>query len=150
TAGPVEFRDGSVERIDVELRGSKSIPTMGSAEPWFTGLESSINVTASKLESAKYVVDSLTGSVSSTDGLLRVDQLNLERKENRVAMRAEYRLPESLRQISRTGTLEFSISASELSDFWVSDVPDKWTGPLEGAGRLKWKDGIGNGDLWVA
>ena len=150
TAGPVKFQDGSAERIALDLRASKVMPTSNSAKPWFTGLKSTITVNASKLQSAEYVFDAVTGSMSSVDGVLQIDQLNLERRQNNVVIHGQYQLPQDLKQISRTGEIEFSASAPELADFWTPDSPNKWSGPLQGAGQLKWKDGIGSGQFWLA
>ncbi len=59
-------------------------------------------------------------------------------------------MPEKFKRQTPTGELYFSLNAPDVADLWVSDSPDKWSGPLQGNGQIEWKNGIANGEWSVS
>ncbi len=145
-AGPVKFRDGEVEKVYVEITAAKRLTASGD-RPWFADLKSKINLNISNLRKGEYVVDSLTGALSSSDEVVQVEQLDLHRKQNSVTVAARYRLPEKFDATSLNGTAQLTVAAPEVGDFWTGDSPDKWSGPFQGEGQVTWTNGIGNGEI---
>lgn len=150
TAGPVKFSEGSIEKISANLTASKTMAAPGNRKPWFANLRSKIDLDASNLQLRDHVIDEVTGSVSSVNDSLEIDQMIIRRRQNNLNIAGRYNLPEDIKEISRTGEVKFGLAVPELADFWTSDSPDKWSGPLQGAGEIKWKNGIGNGEFWIS
>lgn len=146
-ATSVKSGDDTIEKVAVDLSASKNIPPANSGKSWFAGLRSRLNVTVSGLQLGDYIIDSVTGVVTSVDDLVQIDRLELRRKQNNLTVAGQYRLPADFAETSRTGQVQFSVAAPELGDFWNSDSPDKWSGALQGEGQVFWTDGIGNGEV---
>src|SRR5207244_11814979 len=45
--------------------------------------------------------------------------------------------------------IDIAFNAAQLADCWVSNSPDKISGPLQAAGQIEWKNGIANGQLSI-
>jgi autotransporter translocation and assembly factor TamB len=146
-AGPLKFADGAVEKIASQLQITKTMPPATAKASWFTNLESKITVDASNIRLRDYMIDSASGSFSGTNDVLGVDHLDIWRKQNVLSIAGQYVLPADFQKLSRTGTVQFSLNAPEVADFWVPDARDRWSGPLQGAGQIEWKNGTGNGAL---
>src|SRR5204862_4628183 len=43
--------------------------------------------------------------------------------------------------------IEVSLNAPEMSDFWSTESPDRFAGPLQLNGQLEWRNGVANGQL---
>jgi len=150
TTGPVKSSEGSIEKINANLTASKTMPAPGNRKPWFSGLKSKLDLDISNAEIRGHEVDSLTASVSSVNDSLQIDQMVIRRRRNSFNVAGRYNLPEDIEEASPTGEVEFELAALELADFWADDSPDKWSGPLQGAGEIRWKNGIGNGEFWIS
>jgi hypothetical protein len=148
-AGPLKFADGSIEKLNVQLQASKTMPPATAHAPWFANLKSKITLDSSNIRLRDYVIDSASGSLSGVDDVLHVDQLDIWRERNVLAILGQYSLPADLRQLSRTGTVQFSLNAPEVADFWIADSPDRWSGPLQATGQIDWKEGVGNGEMSI-
>ena len=149
SAGPLTFADGSVDKFNFKLSASKTFPTTNARSTWFANLKSNLSLDISNVRFRDYLADSISGTVAGDGDSLKVEQFNLRRKQNELSARGRYQLPEDLAKPSRTGGFEFSLNAPELADFWTTNSPNKWNGPLQGSGQIEWKNGVGTGQWSV-
>ncbi len=150
SAGSIGFENGTIDKLSANLRASKIMPPPGLRKSWFADLRSAIELDISNIRYRDYVIDSVEGSLSGVDDLVSVERLNLRRKQNNLSVRGRYRLPEELRTgASQSAQLDVSLKATELGDYWVTDSPDKISGPLQMAAQIERKQGISNGQVTV-
>jgi hypothetical protein len=157
TAGPLQSANGSVEKLAVSLKAAKTISgnagasrkgsqTKAAKQPWFSHLQTTVGLNMASLRFRDYAIDSVNGSLASSNDSLKIEKLDVRRKENELTLRGRFRLPENAGKLTApTGEIEFTLNAPAVGDLWVSDSPDKWTGPLQGNGQIYCKDGIANG-----
>jgi TamB, inner membrane protein subunit of TAM complex len=150
SAESIGFKDGKIDKLNSTLKVTKTMPRPNAAKPWFAGLRSEISVNGSDIRYHDYVFDSLEGSLTGTDDLLNIDRWVGRRKQNELNVRGQYRLPEDVSKFSlRPEQIVVTLNATELGDYWISDLRDKISGPLQIEGQVEWKDGIGNGQLSI-
>jgi len=151
SAESVGFADGTLEKFNAKLIASKTLPPSDTGRNWFADLQSKVEVDASNVRFRDYAADSVEGTLSSRDDLVKFERLLVKRNQNQVAVRGEYRLPSDLRNIeSQPGKVELSVNAPELADYWMADSPDKISGPLQADGQVEWQNGVGNGYLAIS
>jgi TamB, inner membrane protein subunit of TAM complex len=170
TAEQLGFADGTIEKVTANVKASKimtpgnaadqpthkatarqgTVATTAAKTPWFADLHSKIVLDMSKIRFRDYAIDSMSGTLSGANDVLKIDQLDIGRKENKLAITGRYNLPEDLRRVtSQPAQLNVSLNANELGDYWAVESPDKMTGPLQVMGQLEWKDGLANGQLSI-
>jgi hypothetical protein len=150
SAKSVGLPDGRLESVSAKLIASKRMPPPNSTKAWFADLQSKVDLDVSKVRLRQYEVDSVQGTLSSTDDLVNFERLFVKRNQNEVMLHGEYRLPAELRDFeSQPARLDLSVNAPELADYWLPDSPDKIIGPLQINGQVEWKNGVGNGYLNV-
>jgi hypothetical protein len=152
-AGPLQFADGSMEKLNATVRATKIMPANEagtvrikvSKKPWFANLISKINLDISNIQFRDYAIDSISGSLAGSNDSLKIEKLDVRRKQDQLTLSGQYRLPENLSRPTPTGQLKFWLNAPEVGDFWMSDSPDRWSGPLQGSGEVQWKNGVASG-----
>jgi autotransporter translocation and assembly factor TamB len=151
SADSVGFADGKLEKLSAKLTASKIMPAPGKQQAWFADLQSKVDLDVSNIRLRDYAADSVQGTFSSTNDLVKFERLLVKRNQNEMTVRGEYRLPADLQNIeSQPARVELSLDAPELADYWMADSPDKISGPLQIDGQLEWKNGIGNGQLTIS
>ncbi|HEX8679355.1 MAG TPA: hypothetical protein VF683_05325, partial [Chthoniobacterales bacterium] len=132
-AGPVDFGQGSVQRAVLRLRAAKRMPPPMPDEedvgretippPFYANLESNIAVEVSEVRFAEYAVDALTADLRTVEKDVTLEQLSLNRGENRIVARGRYELPaESGKALSQPGSIAFDVQAPEVAQFWIGDA----------------------------
>jgi len=153
----IGFSDGTIGKLRANVKASK-IMTHTAADtaattakrPWFADLNSNVSFEASQLHFRDYALDSVTGTLTGVNDTLKIEQLDIGRKENKLAITGRYNLPEDLRKLrSQPAQLNVSLSANELGDYWAAESPDKVSGPLQVTGQLESKAGLVNGQLSI-
>src|SRR6266404_7504334 len=98
-----------------------------------------------------YVVDSVEGSLNSSDDVLGLDRLNLRRRQNELSVHGRYRLPAEVGKFSsQPAEVDVALNAPEAGDFWVTDSPNRLNGPLQLGAQIRWKQETANGQMWIA
>jgi hypothetical protein len=150
TAPAIEFQNGHGENATAMIKVSKNIPPPNSNKPWFNNLVSDATLAISNVRFRDYVADLVEGSLHVRNDLITFDRLVVKRNQNEFRVSGDYRLPKELAKVrDQPAKIEISVNVPQLADYWVSDSPDKISGPLQAAGRIEWKDGIANGQLSV-
>jgi TamB, inner membrane protein subunit of TAM complex len=148
TADSVGFAYGTIEKVSADFKATKTMPPPNIEKPWYADLRTTVDLDMSAVHFRDYVFDSARGSLKGENQRLTLEQLNLQRKQNELVVRAQYWLPEKFPMVSpQTAQLEFSLMAPELAEYWISNSADKVSGPLQMAGQVEWKHGIGNGQI---
>ncbi len=169
TASAVGFPQGTVEKLNATLRASKIIAapksqpgssgsrrTTGGAaatagKPWFADLHTAMEFGLSNIHYRDYVIDSAEGSLNGSDDILGLDRLNLRRNQNELNVRGRYRLPREVGKVSlQPAELDVALNAPEAGDFWVSDSPNRLSGPLQMAAQITWKQEAANGQVSIS
>jgi len=161
TAESVGFPNGTVEKLTSTLRASKVIATRnlkpGSAppattkKPWFADLRTAMEFDLAGIRYRDHIIDSVEGSLNSSDDLLGLDRLDLRRNQNELNIRGRYRLPAEVgKAASQPAQLDFALNAREAADFWTADSPNKLSGPLEMTGQIKWEHEVANGQISIS
>src|SRR5712691_7413223 len=146
TADAIGFADGKIEKLSANVKASKVMPRPDVKKAWYVDLRSSVSLDMSKIHYRDYLFDSAQGTLTNADDVLDVEKLTLERKQNLLTVHGRYWLPEEFpRVLPQTAQLEFTLAATEMADYWTAESPDKMNGPLQAAGQIEWKKGIGNG-----
>ncbi|HEV3409997.1 MAG TPA: translocation/assembly module TamB domain-containing protein, partial [Chthoniobacterales bacterium] len=141
-AGPVDFGKGAVQRAVMRLRASKRMPPPMPDEedvgretvppPYFANLESDIAVEISEVRFGEYAIDSVTADVRTAEKDVFLEQLVVNRSENRLRAEARYQLPvNSANAASQPGFISVDLDAPDVSDFWVADAANKISGSLQ-------------------
>jgi TamB, inner membrane protein subunit of TAM complex len=161
TGNSVGFSDGTIEKLNSTLRASKviatSAPRPGSPtpatekRPWFADLRTAMEFDLAGIRYRDHVIDSVQGSLNSSDDLLGLDRLDLRRNQNELNIRGRYRLPAEVgKAASQPAQLDFALNAPEAADFWTADSPNKLSGPLETTGQIKWEHEVANGQISIS
>ena len=151
TASAVGVPDGTVEKLNCTLRASKRVARSDNKRPWFADLRTAMEFNLTGVGYRDYIVDSVKGSLNSSDDILGFDRLNLRRKQNELNARGRYKLPAEVgRFSSQPAEVDVALNAPEAADFWVSDSPNKVSGPLQLGGQVQWKHEMANGQIWLA
>jgi autotransporter translocation and assembly factor TamB len=148
--GSIGFENGTIEKLSVRLSASKTMPPSNIRKSWFADLRSAVDVEISKARYRDYAIDSAEGVLRGVDDVLKLERLNLRRNQNDLSVRGRYRLPEKLSiAASQSAQVDLSWDATELGDYWISDSPDKITGPLHVAAQIERKQGLSNGQITI-
>ncbi len=144
--GPIDFGEGSVQRLLLKVEAARKMPQPGAEEPYYTNLTSEISVDATGLRARAYAVDSVEGRIRSRGENVSVEQLLAVRGANRVTLAGTYVLPRDFaRAASQPGTIDLAVSAPSLGEFWVDDSPDRVTGAIDARVAADFREGLGDG-----
>ena len=150
SAAEVTGKDGKIGKMNATVKATRVMPPPYVAKPWFADLHSEVSVNGSDIRFRDYVFDTFEGSLSGRDDLLTIDRMVGRRKQNELNVRGQYRLPEDLGKFSlQPEQIVVTLNASELGDYWISDLLNKISGPLQIDSQVEWKNGVGNGQLSI-
>jgi hypothetical protein len=150
SAEAVGFQDGMIDKLNSRLRASKRVVRGDNKRPWFADLRTAMNFDLAGIRYRDYIVDSVEGSLNSSDDILGVDRLNLRRKQNELNVRGRYLLPAEVGKFaSQPAEAEVALNAPEAGDFWVADSPNRLSGPLQSQAQILWKQETANGAMWL-
>ena len=151
SAEAVGFRDGIIDKLNSRLRASKRVVRGDSKRPWFADLRTAMNFDLTGIRYRDYIVDSVEGSLNSSDDILGLDRLDLRRKQNELTVRGRYVLPAEVSKFaSQPAEVDIALNAPEAGDFWVADSPSRVSGPLQSQAQIEWKQEVASGQLWLA
>jgi hypothetical protein len=151
TGNSVGFPDGTIEKLNSTLRASKSVARGDTKRPWFADLRTAMEFGLAGIRYRDHIIDSVEGSLNSSDDLLGLDRLDLRRNQNELNIRGRYRLPAEVgKAASQPAQLDFALNAPEAADFWTADSPNKLSGPLEMTGQIKWEREVANGQVLIS
>ena len=100
SAEAVGFRDGIIDKLNSRLRASKRVVRGDNKRPWFADLRTAMNFDLTGIRYREYIVDSVEGSLNSSDDILGLDRLDLRRKQNELNVRGRYVLPAEVSKFS--------------------------------------------------
>src|SRR4029077_7666543 len=150
-ANAVGFSDGTVDKLNCTLRASKGVARADTKRPWFADLRTAMEFGLAGIHYRDQIIDSVEGSLNSSDDLLGLDRLDLRRNQNQLNIRGRYRLPAEVgKAASQPAQLDFALNAPEAADFWTADSPGKLSGPLEMTGQIKWEHEVPNGQISIS
>jgi hypothetical protein len=151
TADAVGFQDGIVDKLNCTLRASKGVARGNTKRPWFADLRTAMEFNLARIRYRDYIVDSVEGSLNSSDDVLGLDRLNLRRKQNELNARGRYLLPAEVSKFSsQPAEADVTLNAPETGDFWFTDSPNRLRGPSQLGGQIQWKQETASGQMWVA
>ena len=151
TGNSVGFPDGAIEKLNSTLRASKNVARADTKRPWFADLRTAMEFDLAGIRYRDHIIDSVEGSLNSSDDLLGLDRLDLRRNQNELNIRGRYRLPAEVgKAASQPAQLDFALNAPEAADFWTADSPNKLSGPLEMTGQIKWEHEVANGQISIS
>lgn len=141
-AGPVDFGQGTVEHAVVKLQAAKKMPPPLPDEedvghetvppPYWTNLTSEIELEMSALRYGDYAVDSVNGKVHTAEKKVTLDNLIVQRAANRLTLNGRYELPQDFANvINQPGSVDVSLQAPSVGDFWVEGAAKPVTGAVE-------------------
>jgi len=161
TANAVGFSDGTVDKLNCTLRGSKgmaprnqkpaSTPPAAVKRPWFADLRTAMEFDLAGIRYRDHIIDSVQGSLNGRDDILGLDRLSLRRNQNELNAHGRYKLPSEVgKASSQPAELDVALNAPEVGDFWVPDSPNKLSGPLQLTAQIEWKQQTANGQLSIS
>jgi TamB, inner membrane protein subunit of TAM complex len=151
TGNSVGFPDGTIKKLSSTLRASKTVAHTDTKRPWFADLRTAMEFDLAGIRYRDHIIDSVEGSLNSSDDLLGLDRLDLRRNQNELNIRGRYRLPAEVgKAASQPAQLDFALNAPEVADFWTADSPNKLSGPLEMTGQIKWEHEVANGQISIS
>ena len=151
SAEAVGFQDGIIDKLNSRLRASKRVVRGDSKRPWFADLRTAMNFDLTGIRYRDYIVDSVEGSLNSSDDVLGLDRLNLRRKQNELNVHGRYLLPAEVSKFtSQPAQIDIALNAPDAGDFWVADSPSRVSGPLQSQAQIEWKQEVASGQLWLA
>ncbi len=151
SGGPMQFEGGSVQKFSGKVTLQRSIPSIESNKPWFSGLRSKLIFDASEVRFKDMGVDSTHGEMSSKEDIVTVDELRVKRVNDDLVMHGHYQLPADLPDARKQpADFDISLNALQLSDLWVNESPDRIFGPLQANAQLRWHDGMADGQVQLS
>lgn len=148
TGGPVGFPDGTVEKLSATVTASKVMPAAGKEKAWFADLRTKFRTEITNIRFKQYAIDAVQGEASSVDDVVRLEQLSVRRVNNELNVRGEYRLPADINLApEQPASVDVSLNAPQLADYWVTNTPDRVSGPLQMGGQLEWREKLANGQF---
>ncbi len=93
SGGPMQFEGGSVQKFSGKATVLRSMPSLESNKPWYTGLRSNLIFDASDVRFKDRAVDSAHGEMFSKEELVTVETLQVKRVNDDFVMHGHYRLP---------------------------------------------------------
>ena len=150
SAEAVGFQDGIIDKLNCRLRASKGVVRGDSERAWFADLRTTMNFDLTDIRYRDYIVDSVEGSLTSSDDNLGLDRFDVLRKQNELNFRGRYLLPAEVSKFaSQPAEAEASMNAPEAGDFWVANSPSRLSGPLQSQAQISWKQETANGVMWL-
>jgi len=144
----IGFSDGIIDSLNATLRASKKVSSGDTKRPWFADLRTAMEFALSGIRYRDYNVDLVNGSMNGSDDILGLDSVTLRRNQNELTIRGRYQLPEDISNASsQPMQLDVSGNAPEIGDFWVTNSPNKISGPLQMTGHIERKQGIFDGQV---
>ena len=149
-AGGLGFEDGSIERINADIKLTKTLAPAESKKPWFDDLKTDSTFAATNIRLGDYALDSVEATAHSTNEVMTIERAIIQRKQNELSLTGEYRLPANPADAAKQlGTVNLTINAPQLADYWAMESADRVTGPLQGRGQIDFRDGIANGQFYL-
>ena len=149
-AGPIDFGKGGVQKAIVNLRATKKMPPSEEERPYFEGLTSEIGFDVTGLRASGFAIDAVAGEVRTSGQNVSVQQLIANRRDNRLTLRGQYLLPTDFSQARlQPGTIDLSLVAPNVGDYWEVDSPDRVTGSLELSLQTGFRGQLGDGSFSV-
>ena len=149
-AGALGFEDGSIERINADIKLAKMLSPIEAKKPWFDELKTSTAFAATNVRVREYALDSVEATTRSVNDVMTIDRAIVQRKQNEVSLTGDYRLPANPAEAARQlATVNFTINAPQLADYWTTESADRVTGPLQGSGQVNFHDGLANGQFYL-
>ncbi|MEO5720772.1 MAG: translocation/assembly module TamB domain-containing protein [Chthoniobacterales bacterium] len=146
-AGPIDFGTGTVERAIVNLRATKIMPPPEVERPYFEGLTSEIGLEMTEVRAKDYAIDAVAGKIRTDGQNVMVDEMLVNRRNNRLTLRGTYLLPMDFSLAAgQPAVLDVSLAASEVGDYWANaEAPDRVTGALQLSVRVDYREGLRDG-----
>lgn len=149
-AGALAFEDGAVERINADVKFTKTLSAVESKKPWFDDLKTNTTFAATNVRMRDYALDSVEATTHSANDVMTIDRAIVQRKQNELALTGEYRLPANFGDAARQlATVNLTVNAPQLADYWATESADRVTGPLQASGQVNFRDGLANGQFYV-
>ncbi|MBA2744218.1 MAG: translocation/assembly module TamB domain-containing protein, partial [Chthoniobacterales bacterium] len=146
TGSQIGFGAGSVEKAVVNVRATKQMPPPDQERPYFEGLASDVRLDVAGVRSSGFAIDELAGEVRTSGQNVSIEQLIVNRAENRLTVRGQYLLPRDFALArSQPGIVDVSLVAPNVGDYWEGDSPDRVTGSLSLWARTDLRQGGGDG-----
>ncbi|MGI9088238.1 MAG: translocation/assembly module TamB domain-containing protein [Chthoniobacterales bacterium] len=144
--GPIDFGQGTAQKFVVKLNATKVMPPPNETRPYYEGLNSKVGFDLGDVRAKDYALDSVHGELQSAGAELTIEQLLVSRAANRLVLSGRYQLPADFDQAAQQpATVEFSLNAPNVGDFWATDSPDKISGHLQMSGRTNYQQQLGDG-----
>src|SRR5262249_39223618 len=119
SAEAVGFQDGIVDKLNSRLRATKRVVRGDSNRPWFADLRTTMNFDLTGIRYRDYVVDSVEGSLTSSDDTLGLDRFDVRRKQNELTLHGRYLLPAEVSKFAlQPAEGEAVLNAPEAGEFW--------------------------------
>jgi TamB, inner membrane protein subunit of TAM complex len=151
TAESLGFADGMIDKLNSTLRASKSVARSDTKRPWFADLRTAMEFDLAGIRHRDHIIDSVQGSLNGSDDILGLDRFSLRRNQNELNVRGRYKLPEEVgKASSQPAELDVSLNAPEVGDFWVTDSPNKLSGPLQLTAQIGWREQTANGQMTIS
>ena len=132
TGEAIGFQHGIIDKLNCTLRASKRVARGQTDKPWFADLHTAMEFNLTGIRYRDYVIDSAEGSSNSSDDVLGLDRLNLQRRANELNVHGRYVLPADVgRFSSQPADVDVALNAPDVGDFWVADSTSKVSGPLQ-------------------
>jgi autotransporter translocation and assembly factor TamB len=150
-AGPIDFGKGTVQKAIVNIRATKQMPPEEQERPYFEGLTSEIGLDVTDVRASGFAIDAVAGEVRTNGQNVTIEQLIVNRRDNRITMRGQYLLPMDFAlAASQPGAVELSLVAANVGDYWESeDAPARVTGALQLWVQTDLRGGVGDGSFSV-
>ena len=149
-AGPVDFGKGTVEKAILNIRATKQMPPEGEERPYFAGLISDIGLDLTTVRASGFAIDSVAGRIRSDGPKITIDNLNVDRAANHLAVHGDYVLPVDFAQAAKQpAALTIALVAPNVGDYWAENSPDRVTGALQLWSQTNYINGVGDGSFTV-
>jgi autotransporter translocation and assembly factor TamB len=151
TGESVGFPDGTIEKLNVTLRATKNVARTDTKRPWFADLRTAMEFDLAGIRYRDHIIDSIEASLNGSEDILGLDRFSLRRNQNELNVRGRYKLPEEVSKASsQPAELNVVLNAPEAGDFWVTDSPNRLSGPLQLTAEIEWKRQVANGQLSIS
>ena len=150
TAGPVGFRDGSVEKLSATVEAWKTMPPRDTERPWFSDLKTNATMGMDNIRYREYALDSVHAAASSVDDVVNLQELVAKRARNEFILHGQYRVPEDVSNAAaQAATVDLSLNAPQLAGYWEKSSPNQLSGPLQAGAQFEWRNGQAQGQFSV-
>lgn len=148
--GDIVTGENRLGKVSGTFHAVKKMPPPNTTKPYFADLTTQVEMNVADVSAGGFIVDAMRINAQTVDDRMSVQQVETSRKNNKLVVRGEYRLPEDFSKAQAQPTdVEFNFGAVELADFFPPDSPNKISGPLQLSGQVKMRDGVADGQLEV-